>query len=146
MARVDRSVIFVAFSGHELGYLGIHAFIERRPDIVSTAAAWMHFGANIGAAIGPGNRLAASDDEIDDIATRAMVSVGLSVDQRVPRGTIPGGEAEVVHRGGGRYLAVTGRNALFHNVEDRGPMAVDPKVIARFSRGFASMAQAVAAR
>jgi hypothetical protein len=143
--RPNRPVIFVAFSGHELGLLGIHAFIHRRPAIVSKAAAWIHLGANIGAATDPGNRLAASDDDFDGIASRAMASSGLMVDQRIPRGTIPGGEAEVVHRGGGRYVAVTGRNALFHNLEDRGPQAVDPSVIAKFSIAFIAAAKSMAA-
>jgi hypothetical protein len=142
--RPSRAVIFVAFSGHELGLLGIHAFVDRRPAILSTAAAWIHFGANIGAATDPGNRLAASDDGFDSIASRAMASSGLRVDQRIPRGTIPGGEAEVVHRGGGRYVAVTGRNALFHNLEDRGPQAVDPSVIAKFSIAFIAAAKSMA--
>ena len=73
-----------------------------------------------------------------------MASSGLRVDQRTPRGTIPGGEAEVVHRGGGRYVAVTGRNALFHNVADRGPQAVDPPVIAKFSTAFIAAAKTMA--
>lgn len=145
MGRPSRSVIFVAFSGHELGYLGIHAFVERRPAIVSKAAAWIHFGANIGAATNPANRLAASDDDFDSIASRAMAASGLTVDERIPRGTIPGGEAEVVHYGGGRYVAVTGGNALFHNPEDRGPQAVDPGVIAKFSTAFIGAAKSVAA-
>ena len=142
--RPPRPIVFVAFSGHEVGSLGVHAFIERRPAIVSEAAAWIHFGANIGAATDPGNRLAASDDDFDNIASRAMAASGLSVDQRLPRGTIPGGEAEVVHRGGGRYVAVTGRNALFHNLEDRGPQAVDPSVIAKFSIAFIVAAKSMA--
>jgi hypothetical protein len=143
-ARLRRTVIFVAFSGHELGLLGMHAFVDRRPDIISTATSWIHFGANIGAAIGPGNRLAASGDDIEQMAAAEMASAGLDVDVRAPRGTIPGGEAEVVHREGGRYVAVTGRNALFHNPEDRGPGAVDPAVVAKFSRAFVSMAQSMA--
>ena len=143
-ARLGRTVIFVAFSGHELGCLGIDAFVDRRPGIVSKAAAWIHFGANIGAATDSGNRLAASDDEFNGIASRAMRSSGLNIDEQVPRGTIPGGEAAVVHRGGGRYVAVTGRNALFHNPEDRGPQAVDPSAIAKFSTAFLAVARAMA--
>ena len=70
------------------------------------------------------------DDDLDAMLSRALVSAGLSVDRRVPRGTVPGGGAEVVHRGGGRYVSVIGRNALFHNPEDKGPQAVDPRAIA----------------
>jgi len=143
--RPARDVVFVAFSGHELGSLGIHAFADRRPAVISKAAAWIHFGANIGAATDPGNRLAASDDDLDSLASRAMAAAGLSVDQRIPRGGIPGGEAEVVHHGGGRYVAVTGRNALFHNLADRGPHAVNTSVIARFSTAFIAAAKSISA-
>lgn len=165
-ARPARDVLFVASSGHELGHLGINAFVDRRPTIVSNAAGWMHFGANIGAAIvpgdsvpapaddpdarhataaaGSGNTIRASDDEFEAVLSRAMTTARLGVRRRIPRGTVPGGEAEVVHRGGGRYLSVIGSNALFHNPDDRGANAVDVAVIARFSNVFAAVAQALA--
>src|SRR5262245_20302302 len=56
-SRPGRTITFVAFSGHELSYLGADAFIDWRPAIVSLAAGWIHFGANIGAATDPGNSL-----------------------------------------------------------------------------------------
>ena len=64
-AAPARDVLFVASSGHELGHLGLDAFIERRPGIVTAARAWIHLGANIGAAQGPGTNLQASDDEME---------------------------------------------------------------------------------
>ncbi|MBZ5558173.1 MAG: hypothetical protein LAO77_12945 [Acidobacteriia bacterium] len=139
--RPARDIVFVASSGHELGHLGINAFVEARPGIVKKSAGWMHFGANIGAAVDPGNTVQASDDEFEAKLTREMAPAGLSVDRRVPRGTVPGGEAEVVHRGGGHYVSVIGRNALFHNPEDRGAKAVDPAVIARFVDAFTNVAR-----
>jgi hypothetical protein len=143
-ARPARNVLFVASSGHELGHLGINAFVERRPRIVTNAVGWMHFGANIGAAADPGNTVQASDDEFEAVLIRAMTAARLAIRRRVPRGTVPGGEAEAVHRGGGRYLSVIGSNALFHNPDDRGVHAVDVTVIARFSHAFAAVAQALA--
>ena len=138
--RPRRSILFVASGGHELGHRGINAFVDRRPGIVAGAVAWMHFGANIGAATESGNRLQASADVLDDMLSREMSSSQLNVDLRVPRGRIPGGEAEVVHRGGGRYVSIIGLNALFHNPEDRGPHAIDSGVIARFCTAFTSLA------
>jgi hypothetical protein len=44
-----RDCFFVALSGHELGGLGIDAYMERRKDLIKRAYAWIHFGANIGA-------------------------------------------------------------------------------------------------
>jgi hypothetical protein len=142
--RPDRPVWFVASSGHELGHLGIDAFIERRPGIVPEAVAWLHLGANIGAAVEPGNSLQASDDGLDGMLTRAMAAVGLAVDRRTPRGRRPSGEAEAVHRGGGRFLSVIGSNAWFHNPEDRGPHVIDPVVIAKFSTAFVDVVRELA--
>src|SRR4029453_19030310 len=47
-ARPARDCHFVACSGHELGFLGIEAYLEHRPDLVTRAYQWIHFGANIG--------------------------------------------------------------------------------------------------
>ena len=135
-----RDVVFVASSGHELGHLGINAFVDKRPGIVEKSVGWMHFGANIGAATDPGNTVQSSDDESESRLTRAMAAVSLHVDRRVPRGTVPGGEAEVVHRGGGKYVSVIGRNGLFHNPDDRGAVAVDAGVVARFVDAFVAVA------
>jgi hypothetical protein len=73
-----------------------------------------------------------------------MTKASLRIDSRVPRGSVPGGEAGVVHRGGGRYMSIIGRNALFHNPADRGPAAVDPETIARFAVAFTGIAQTLA--
>ena len=136
-AKPARDVLFVASSGHELGHLGIDTFIERRPGLVPAAKAWIHLGANIGAAQGPGNNLQASDDEMETMMAEAMAKAGLRIDRRLPRGAVPRGEAENVHRGGGRYISIIGNNDLFHNTIDRGVDAVDLNVIERFASAFA---------
>jgi len=139
-----RDVLFVASSGHELGQLGIEIHAERRPDLIKHSRAWIHFGANLGAAQDPGNIIQASDDEMEGTLAKHLTAAGLTIDRRVQRGTVPGGEAGVVHRGGGRYVSVIGRNALFHNPADRGPEAVDPKAIARFASAFTAVARQLA--
>jgi hypothetical protein len=139
-----RAVVFVASSGHEVGYLGIEAFIARRTGIVKSAVAWLHLGANIGAAVEPGITLQASDDDGDAMLSRALTASGLTVTRRNPRGTVPGGEAGAVHRGGGRYVSIIGGNGLFHNPDDRGPQSVDPIAIAKFAMAFASVVRSLA--
>jgi hypothetical protein len=162
-----RDVVFVASSGHELGHLGINAFIDRRPGIVAKSVGWIHLGANIGAAIGPteaapgpqdpqalpasasipqrpGNTLQASDEEFERLLEQAMTSQGLSIVARAPRGRIPGGEAEAVHRGGGRYVSVIGRNGLFHHPDDRGVKVVDTSAIGAFVEAFDKVARTLA--
>jgi hypothetical protein len=143
-AKPVRDVLFVASSGHELGHLGIDTFIELRTGLVSAAKAWIHLGANIGAAQGPGNNLQASDDEMESMMAEAVTKAGLRIDRRLPRGAVPRGEAENVHRGGGRYISIIGNNDLFHNVGDRGAEAVDLKVIERFARAFVMVATSLA--
>jgi hypothetical protein len=142
--RPVRDVLFVASSGHELGHLGIDSFIERRPGLVPAAKAWIHLGANIGAAQGPGNSLQASDHEMESMMADAMTKAGLRIDRRLPRGAVPRGEAENVHRGGGRYVSIIGSNDLFHNTSDRGAEAVDLGVIERFAGAFATVATSLA--
>jgi len=143
-SRPARDVLFVASSGHELGHLGLDNFMERRPQLVSTAKAWIHLGANIGAAQGPGNTLQASDDTLEAMMAEAMTKAGLAIDRRHARGTAPRGEAENVHRGGGRYVSIIGNNALFHNTSDRGADVVDLRAIERFAEAFATVATSLA--
>jgi hypothetical protein len=143
-SRPRRTVLFVASSGHELGHLGINAFVDRRPGIVKKSAGWIHMGANIGAALTPGNTVQASDDDFEAMLRAALTSFGLGIDARIPRGTMPRGEAEIVHRGGGRYVSVIGRNALFHHPDDRGPHVVDVHTIAKFSTALTSVAGTIA--
>lgn len=135
-----RDVLFVASSGHELGHIGLDTFIERRGGLVPGAKAWIHLGANIGAAQGPGNILQASDDEMESTMAEAMTKAGLAIDRRLPRGAVPLGEAANVHRGGGRFISIIGKNDLFHNPDDRGPDVVDLTIIERFASAFAAVA------
>ena len=90
------------------------------------------------------NILQASDDRLDALLSEAMTAVGLNVDRRAPRGRVPSGEAEAVHRRGGRYVSIIGGSALFHNTEDRGPDVVDPGAIARFAQAFTALARHLA--
>jgi uncharacterized protein DUF3604 len=78
-AKPQRGIWFLASSGHELGHVGLEAFMGRRPDLVKTARVWIHFGANIGAAQEPSHRLQASSGEFEQIAIAAMNAEGTKV-------------------------------------------------------------------
>jgi hypothetical protein len=166
-AKRARDVVFVASSGHELGHLGINAFVDSRSTLLSRSAGWMHFGANIGAAHGAsasstaspattmpaaaslpqarGNTIQSSDDAMQRMLEQAMRVQNLTVGVRMPHDRVPGGEAEVIHRGGGRYVSVIGSNLLFHNPADRGSALSDADVVARFADAFLDIAKALAA-
>jgi hypothetical protein len=142
-ARLPRTVQLVASSGHELGHLGLDAFIAERDAVVKGATAWIHLGANIGAAGGQ-MRLQTSDDGIEAMAGAALERAGAAIANRVPRGTIPAGEARNIHVGGGRYVSVLGSGAYFHNLDDRWPVAVDAAAVARYAAAVSDLTIALA--
>lgn len=142
-AAPARPVHFVASSGHELGHHGLDAFIAARPGVIKQAAAWMHLGANIGAANGAA-RLQAADDEIERLASTALERAGATIRQRVPRGNVPGGEARNIHLGGGRYVSLLGSGPLFHNIKDRWPEAVDVDAVTRYASALSNLALSLA--
>ncbi|MEJ0079059.1 MAG: hypothetical protein WDO17_27225 [Alphaproteobacteria bacterium] len=144
-AKPAREVLFVASSGHELGHLGLDAFMARRPESVSSARAWIHLGANIGAAQGPANILQASDGEMEALMADAMNKAGLRIDRRHPRDAAPLGEARNIHRGGGRFISIIGKNDLFHSPDDRGPDVIDLSMIEKFAGAFARVTTVLAA-
>jgi hypothetical protein len=125
LVRPDRTVRFLASSGHELGHLGLDAFLHEEPALIKSAAAWVHLGANIGAK-GGRLRLQSVSDEMETLALDAFAKAGARVDTRAPRNAVPRGEARNIHVGGGRYVSLLGtNNPLFHNPLDLWPYAVD---------------------
>ena len=141
-AKAARPAIFIASSGHELGHYGLDAFLKAHPTLIKEAAAWIHLGANIGAADGR-TRLQASDDEIEGRMVRALGEASATVRQRVPRGTVPAGEARNIHVGGGRYVSLLGSGRFFHTQQDRWPVAVDADAVTRYGQAVASLAVAI---
>lgn len=143
-AKPARHCLFVASSGHELGHMGLDHFIEHHHGMVKDARVWIHLGANIGARNQPGHRLQTSSDDLDKLAIEAMKAEGARVDEVRPRDAAPLGEAGNIHRGGGRYISVVGRNGLFHHSDDRWPQAVDADAVAAFARAFINIALTLA--
>lgn len=141
--RPDRTVRFIASSGHELGHLGLDRFLEEEAGLIKSAAAWVHLGANIGAADGR-TRLQASSDEIESIGMSAMQAAGARIDARVPRGTVPSGEARNIHVGGGRYVSLLGSGPWFHNPFDLWPQAVDLDAVITYATATTELTLALA--
>jgi hypothetical protein len=137
-----RDVYFVASSGHELGQIGLDAYLEHRAELATQAKLWLHFGANIGA--GRQIRLQSVDAEAQSLGTAALAEQGLAPSQLVPPGTEPGGEAGAIFHRHGRYLSLQGDNPLFHNPADRWPEALDVIFAARQALAFAALAARIA--
>jgi hypothetical protein len=131
-----RDCLFAAFSGHEVGFLGIDAYLAPRPELAKRTHAWIHMGANIGAPQQP-NQVHVSDAFLEQWITGALRKEGLSVDYKAESGSVPRGEAGAIHRGGARYVALVCGTEVFHNAGDRWPDAVDVAMVARYARSFA---------
>lgn len=132
LAKPDRTIRFIASSGHELGHLGLDAFLEEEKTLVKSAWAWLHLGANIGAAEGQ-MRLQSSADEIEALAVDAISKVGARLDVKLPRGAVPAGEARNIHVSGGRYVSLLGSGPHFHNPDDMWPQSVDLDAVTKYA-------------
>jgi hypothetical protein len=143
--RPERDCLLVACSGHELGFLGIDAYLEQRPDLIRRAYTWLHFGANIGAPR-QANLIHSSDDVTQRWAVGVLEMEGLTVDATAPRGSVPRGEAGALHRGGGRYVALVCGTDVFHHAADRWPDAVDVALLARYAKAFSNGALQLASQ
>jgi hypothetical protein len=139
-----RDVVFVSTSGHELSELGLKFFLKQRPSLAKTARVWLHFGANIGAAVGRSSILFAATEDYQNKAIAAMSQIGAPPDERFPAGSPPLGEALQIHQRGGRYISLLGRNKLFHNPEDRWSSAVEVDTVTRLATAFANLATMLA--
>jgi hypothetical protein len=134
---VQRTVRFIASSGHELGHLGLHDYLHRNPALAREAFAWVHFGANIGASTGD-TGMTPSDDRLRDAALRAFTPHGLEKIRQSPSAQVFG-EAGTISEQGGRFVSFIGANEWFHNPRDLWPEAVDIRAVARFSRAAADL-------
>jgi hypothetical protein len=141
-ATPRRTVKFVASSGHELGHLGLHSYLERHPSLASGALVWIHLGANIGTSTGP-TAMTCSDDRAEAVALRALAAYEIDDLPRSPAAEV-GGEALTISREGGRFISFIGRSAWFHNPRDRWPDAVDVQAVARFARAVSDLTLALA--
>ena len=139
-------VVFTANSGHELGHLGLDDFIARRPGwerpISEGGAAWIHFGANIGAAGGELSVQSASDD-LRKLTETELAGAGRAPDVVAPKTLVPSGETRDIHRAGGRYVTLVGSNPWFHLPQDRWPHAVDADAVTRIAAAAAGLVVAL---
>lgn len=126
---LSRDVVFLATTGHELGYLGVRMFLERDRSLARDAKAWLHLGANIGAA---GTRLMAKASGQDLLA--AAQGAAAAPGRLSPSFDVtnkPLGEAGVVAQFGGRFVSFVGAGfPLFHSINDRWPASCDWTAVA----------------
>ncbi len=122
--RPDRTVIFTANTGHELGHVGLDHYLEAYPELVEQAHAWVHLGANF-AAQGSNLRFQASSPALLQRGLASLRARGISEFIVTPVEERPYGEARNIYDGGGQFVSLLGDNRLFHHPQDRWPQAVD---------------------
>ena len=144
-ANPDRSVIFTANSGHELGHLGLDHFIAQNDGIVPSAHCWIHLGANFGSGIDGKAHLQASEKDLLDLGRAQMQEAGAPPEYETPLDQRPRGEARNIFDHGGRYVSLLGENGLFHNPDDHWPDAIDVDKTARLAKAFSAVAVALSA-
>jgi hypothetical protein len=135
-----RDVVFTANSGHELGHIGLDAFMSIRPGWEQRAT-WLHWGANIGAAEGQLMVMSGHDDlrrtmegELGAVGQDCVVAAAT---------VVPSGETRDLHRAGARYITLVGSNRLFHLPQDRLPHAVDTTAVGRAAGAAVRVASAL---
>ncbi len=144
-ARPARDCHFVAFSGHELGFMGMGPYLEGRRALITRAEAWIFLGSDIGAPRQP-NLVHASDQALEQWIVTALAGHGLAVDAKEQRSARARAETAPVQRGGGRFVTLACGSPVFHTVADRWPEAVDVSLLARYAAALADGAQVLAER
>lgn len=144
-ANPDRTAIFTANSGHELGHLGLDHFIEENDGIVPSAHCWIHLGANFGSGIDGKAHLQGSEKDLLELGRAQMQEAGAPPEYETPLDQRPRGEARNIFDHGGRYVSLLGENGLFHNPDDHWPDAIDVDKTARLAKAFSAVAVALSA-
>lgn len=139
-AEPARATELVASTGHELGHYGLDHFVEQRRELLRGAVAWIHLGANFGAAVGGSILYQASDEELRRLGLELLSEEGVTPAQETPTEERPLGEARNVFDGGGRFVSILGGNGLFHHPADRWPEAVDLPLTTAVARAMARVA------
>jgi hypothetical protein len=141
-SRPACDVALTANSGHELGHLGLDDFVARRAGWdrppADGGAAWVHYGANIGA-VGGKLSVVSPLDDMRDLAATELANTGQPPDILAPKNLVPSGETRDIHRAGGRYLTLVGTNPFFHLPQDRWPHSVDAAAVARIAAAMARL-------
>lgn len=138
-----RTVRFTANTGHELGHVGLQVFDAANPGLLASAHAWMHLGANLGAAAGP-LRLQAADESLRRLGRAALDAQRVAIAGEAPPGVRPVGEAQNVFDAGGRYVSLIGGNELFHHPDDRWPANVDLAAVTAIASATVAIVRALA--
>jgi hypothetical protein len=140
-----RPARFAATCGHELGHLGLSAWLDGAPALLQDAALFLHLGANLGAAGGGVLTLRSNVPGLAQRAQAGLLAAGFpAAEIAIAAGDSANGEAHDILVRGGRFLSLIGANPRFHDPDDRWPQGVDVPRAAAIAEAVARLAMALA--
>jgi hypothetical protein len=124
-------------SGHELGHLGLRAYLARNPGLRGSADFWLHLGASIGARNADGMRVFAREESMRQAFMASLRRHGAGPAALADRDLRPHGESrEVFER---PFLSLAGRHPYFHSPQDLPTKSVDAESVARHAAAFGEL-------
>jgi hypothetical protein len=160
ISQRPESLVFLATTGHEVGFLGLEALIEAKGDWFTGADAYVHLGASLGAPTGVENAdgsvtvtpvppagLGAHDSENPLLETSSLAAFAAAGQPLVntPMHVSGGGEQVYAWQEGVPEIAVNGGSLWFHTAADL-PSVVDPGILTRFAAGYRGSVDAILAQ
>jgi hypothetical protein len=160
LSQRPESLVFLATTGHEVGFLGLEALIEAKGDWFTNADAYVHLGASLGAPTGvenpdgsitvkpvPPAGLGLHDSE-NPLLETSSVSAFAAAGQPLANTQMHisgGGEQVYAYQAGVPEISVNGGSLWFHTAADL-PGVVDPGIITRLAAGYRGSIDAILAQ
>jgi len=141
-----RTTVFLASTGHEVGHYGLTEFLRTRGRLIQGSTAWIHLGANLGAAFDSTMTLQTSNKHLQDLSLNAILTQSIEPVSLLPIGERPAGEINAIYDGSGNYVSLVGTNRYFHLPHDRWPSAIDIELLTRFTEAFCELGLSLANR
>lgn len=154
------TLVFLATSGHEVGFLGLEALIEAKGSWFTDADAYVHLGASLGAPTGVENAdgsitvtpvppagLGLHDSE-NPLLETGSVSAFAAAGQPLANTQMHvsgGGEQVYAYQAGVPEISVNGGSLWFHTAADV-PSVVDPGILTRLAQGYLASVDSILAQ
>ena len=160
ISQRPETLVFLATTGHEVGFLGVQALISATGDWFTGADAYVHLGASLGAPTGvenldgtvsvtpvPPAGLGFHNSEnplLESSSAGAFTAAGQPL-VNTPMHVSGGGEQVYAYQDGVPEIAVNGGSLWFHTAADV-PSVVDPGILTRIAAGYRGAIDSIVAQ
>jgi hypothetical protein len=154
------TLVFLATSGHEVGFLGLEALIEAKGSWFTDADAYVHMGASLGAPTGvenPDGSISVTDvppaglglhDSENPLLETGSIGGFTTAGQPLANTQMHlsgGGEQVYAWQAGVPEISVNGGSLWFHTAADT-PNVVSPDILTRLANGYLDSVDAILAQ